>query len=181
MHKTEGITKYNLEWQLVRSSIKGSKVKLEDKLTAALKYYESTKSYDRWERVYNWLEGLWRGYKAANNLEAMARIADMMDTFDAWKDAAVNRGALPTNRIIDAQLLRTAGDNELIGLWNDLFRTNEGWLKKGYYHVECNEFMDFMYDRRLQHLTIKDRYSYEKLNELRHERSQIKNKHKFFF
>ena len=71
MRKSKDITKYNADWQIVRSSIKGSKFSLEEKLSKVKRYFDNNRSEDRWERCVNWCEGLIMGYKAAKNVDGV--------------------------------------------------------------------------------------------------------------
>jgi hypothetical protein len=64
MRKTFGITKYESRWQLLRASIKGKyNDDLSYKFSLVLSYFKEDLSYNRWERVFNWTEGLLRGLK----------------------------------------------------------------------------------------------------------------------
>ena len=180
MRKTEGITKYEVQWQLIRSSIKGAKTELEDKLEEAQAYFMETRTYDRWERVYNWLEGLQRGYKASKNLVAIARIKVEMGFYETVKSTyVVLKDDYSLNAEEQEARLQNASDKAVKTLWEDLFRTNEKWLKKGYFHSECNAFMDWMYVK--SDFTESERYSMKHLKELRALCGETDNTHNFFF
>lgn len=176
MRKTLDITKYEIEWQIVRSSIKGGKTSFDEKIEKALAYYEETKSKDRWERVYNWLEGLSRGYKAAKNQEAINTIGFLLEGLNEDRGSDLKEAIDSEEQLI---ILHEACQHAIKVLWEDLFRTNEKWLKKGYFHRECNEFMDWVEANK--DFEVKERYSLERLASLRAESSTKKNGHSFFF
>ncbi len=181
MKKTDGITKYEMQWQLIRSSIKGQGTDLESKIQEAYSYFAETHSYDRWERVYNWLEGLQKGYAAAKNLVAINRIKQELESYAYLKETGMVKFYDSYELDVEAQAKRLAqaSDKAVIVLWKDLFRTNEKWLKKGYYHKECNEFMDMLWQAR--GIDVSDRFSMKHLQELRGLCGDMDNKHKFFF
>ena len=81
MRKSKDITKYNADWQIVRSSIKGSKFSLDEKLSKVKSYFDNNRSEDRWERCVNWCEGLIMGYKAAKNVDAINRIMEEIESY----------------------------------------------------------------------------------------------------
>jgi hypothetical protein len=174
MRKSKDITKYNADWQIVRSSIKGSKFSLEEKLSKVKKYFDYNRSEDRWERCVNWCEGLIMGYKASKNLDAIDRIIKEIDSYDDRslynkEDSNVNNNTL----------LREYSYDERLVLWKDMYRTNTKWLKKGYYHKECNEFMDDMVNIFMKNR--EDIWRFDILLEIREESKNLENTHKFFF
>lgn len=181
MRKTEGVTKYELQWQLLRSSIKGkdnsSESALTSKFTQVKSYFEQSETYDRWERVYNWLEGLRRGFhkKGEFFLNLVESELVYYKSLEPQKQTSVR-----CENSLSSLLL--VGFNERKVLWDDLFKTNKNWLEKGYFHKECNDFLDFLY----QSFELKNEIHLLKLNkayllELRENKTQIKNSHKFFF
>ena len=60
-----------------------------------------------------------------------------------------------------------------------MYRTNTKWLKKGYYHKECNEFMDDMVNIFMKNR--EDIWRFDILLEIREESKNLENTHKFFF
>ena len=173
MRKSKNITKYNADWQIVRSSIKGSKFSLEEKLYKVWNYFSSNESEDRWERCVNWCEGLIMGYKASKNADAINRI---MEEIESYGDRSLyNREVSEDNNL----LLEKYDYSERLLLWKDLYKTNTKWLKKGYYHKECNEFMDDMVNVFMRNR--EDIWRFDNLLELREESKNLENTHKFFF
>ncbi len=174
MRKSKDITKYNADWQIVRSSIKGSKFSLEEKLSKVKNYFNSNKSEDRWERCVNWCEGLIMGYKAAKNIDAINRIIEEVESYG---DRSLY--GKEDRNIDNKELLIGYSYDERLVLWKDMYKTNTKWLKKGYYHEECNKFMDDMvnvFNKRFE-----DIWRYDILLELREKSKNLENTHKFFF
>ena len=174
MRKSKNITKYNADWQIVRSSIKGSKFSLEEKLYKVKNYFNSNKSEDRWERCVNWCEGLIMGYKAAKNVDAINRI---IEEIESYGDRSLYDKE--DNNIDNKELLIGYSYDERLVLWKDMYKTNTKWLKKGYYHEECNKFMDDMID--VFNKGFEDIWRYDLLIESREKSKELDNTHKFFF
>lgn len=176
MKKTRGVTKYEIEWQILRVTLKGSlnesEYDLLIKINQAFDYFERNKIYERWERVFNWLEGLLRGYHSKEpSLRAI--IQDKIDEFECLKPEIVL-----SEETINSEKILEYGDDLLKLLWVDLFRTNKKWLLKGYFHKECNDFMDLVYEH-LRGNSLDNRQ--KELLVLRKNSFLIENNHKFFF
>ena len=174
MRKSKDITKYNADWQIVRSSIKGSKFGLNEKLIKVKDYFNGNKSVDRWERCVNWCEGLIMGYKAAKNFEAIDIILSEIDTYGS-RDLYSKENRDINNK----ELLVNYSYSERLILWKDMYNTNTKWLKKGYYHNECNVFMDCMIE--VFNKNNEEIWRYDKLIGFRNDSKKIDNTHKFFF
>lgn len=182
MKKTEGITKYEVQWQLIRSSIKGSGTELESKLEEVRAYYLETGTYDRWERVYNWLEGIFMGYRASKSIANIQRVKDEMVWYDNEKKHVNIQRSYGVDKKNQLERLEGASLKSATVLWKDLFRTNSKWLKKGYYHQGCNDFMDWLWDNRQDIMgEVNYKYSMDWLVELRRHSKKSENNHKFFF
>lgn len=174
--KSKDITKYEALWQITRSSVKGSRILLEYKLIKVRKYFDETNTFDRWERCYNWLEGLERGYRACSNFNAIQLIKSEKAQY------ILDKPDKSTRFITDDQEEFAKVDEKAIRiLWDDLIKTNTNWLDKGYYHKECNDFVDklliFITDNNIQ---IKAN-QLQILQEKRAESITKTNKHKFLF
>lgn len=173
MKKSENITKYDLNWQLLRVGVKGKHNDNLQKKFELTNEYLSEFYYDRWERVYNWAEGLLRGFKASFDFEKQIEVASYLDNLSQIKYKYIKQEPVYSYDLQKYSL------SELIYLWKDLFKTNKNWLVKGYFHKECNAFMDFLFSGFVNvDLGI---YSKKNLDQLRVESSFITNKHKFFF
>lgn len=182
MKKTDGITKYEMQWQLIRSSIKGSKTDLESKLEEAQAYFLEKRTYDRWERVYNWLEGLERGYVGKDRDGNINRIVAERSWYNALKEKCVIQDSYELDQERESQTLVNASLKAVTCLWKDLFSTNKKWLEKGYYHKECNDFMDKLWNARQDIMQcVSYKYSMDCLADLRTQCGETENKHKFFF
>lgn len=177
MKKTKNITKYDLQWQLLRVSVKGSKVSIEEKLSRTRAYFVENHSYCRWERVYNWLEGLERGYKNKGDQKTLFLIKE---EFSFYKDQKQN-----TREVQDrGWSIENVDSKDLVLLCKDLFKTNEKWLSNGYFHEECNSFLDSLFNeikKRGVEFLLGEKYQFYLLEESRLVNSSKVNKHKFFF
>ncbi len=180
MRKTDGITKYVIRWQLLRSQIKGNKATLDEKIERATDYFEETESYDRWERVYNWMEGLLRGYKSAKDTEKQHYIKSVMRSFHSIKPLIIT--ALEKDEEQEYEYLQSLNEKDLVCVWKDNFKRTEEYLKKGYYHEEVNVFMNWMWKNSSIDYLVKYRWSIDYLEALRRGcREKKKNEHYFFF
>jgi rhamnogalacturonyl hydrolase YesR len=180
VRKSPDITKYDPDWQIIRSQIKGPKTSLEDKLKSVKNYFDEKPSQERWERVVNFLEGLAMGYKAAKNQEAISRINQEIKIYGDQEDFSKENTDPKTQY---SKLLSYPFEQRLT-LWKDLFKTNKKWLEGGYFHKEANDFMDMLYSTftELQEQKfIPDNYSHDKLISLRIDSKDKDNTHKFFF
>lgn len=178
--KTNNISKYSIKWQLLRSSIKGSKTSCVDKINLVLNYLSEEETVDAWERVYNFLEGLQRGYIGCSNLENIEKIQIALDHLLVEKNNYLIHKQLDV--IEELRTLNLASFQQRYLLYKDLFVRSKKWLLSGYYHQEQENFIDFLYssfDNDLQ--KISDNYNYSKLLDLRKASKFIKNKHQFFF
>lgn len=144
MRKSVGITKYELQWQLLRSSIKGKDNNSEEDLLSKFSqvriYFEQSKTYDRWERVYNWLEGLHRGFHKKGDFFLNLVESELVyyKSIEPQKQTSID-----CENSLSTLLFACFGERKV--LWDDLFKTNKNWLEKGYFHKECNDFLDFLY------------------------------------
>lgn len=182
MKKSKHISKYEVEWQIIRSSIKGGKTSFDEKISRALNYLTDQMTEDRWERVYNWLEGLERGYKAARDDQKISVIKSILGSLDSMKEGGSIGLAIALDEKAELKSLKKASDKEVITLYRDLCKTNEGWLSKGYFHGECNEFIDYIVSVHNELIVnIKGKYTLSYLKELRLNASEMDNNHKFFF
>lgn len=176
MRKSKDISKYEIEWQVLRSSLKGKlNDDIETKLSKAECYFEKTFSSDRHERVLNWMEGLLMGFKATGKSPSL-----LVEQILYYKSMDNLRPALAIDIQQQEEVLDLFSDEEIVNLWTDLCKTNEKWLKKGYFHKECNAFLDWLYSRK-KNILNKCRFSYNDLLSLRNNSRGVKNTHQFFF
>lgn len=179
MKKSENISKYSLEWQLCRISIKGSKFSCDEKISTVLSYYKKEPSLQRWERVYNFLEGLQRGYRAAGKELEISNIQESLKYLNSIKVHSMSVELDNWDVLENEVTLKIA-----VKLYKDLFTRSKKWLLSGYFHKEQEAFIDKLHEviaslaGDLFHNTS---FSVVKLKTLRDESVNIKNKHKFFF
>jgi hypothetical protein len=181
MRKSKDITKYDIDWQVLRATVKGGKTDVISKLSKVRDYWNDNQSMDNWERVVNWLEGLRMGYIASKNQQAM----DLIDKeIEFYKQNTVsNKEDILSDQEHIARMMKYDFKTRY-GLWRDLFKRNEKWLAKGYNHKEHNHFMDLMWEvfkKNNEESNLKENYSFEKLSALRDEAEGLDNTHKFFF
>ena len=178
MKKSKDITKYNLKWQMIRASIKGSDTTLEEKLAKVNSYFNEEKTIDAYERVLNYLEGLQMGYKGKDP-DAVNIIQGEIDRYHSINTSELTK---EQNGFITFEDATKYSFKDRYNLWRDLFIRNKKWLEKGYIQKEINDFMDILYRLFKQNNEELDRaYSYEKLQQLRKEAGTKENTHKFFF
>lgn len=179
MRKSENITKYNLAWQLLRVSIKGSKIDYDEKIEKVVIYFEQKKCLQRYERVYNYLEGLYRGYKAARRSDKMLVIDATLTYLRAQKPhlKMVEEEADNWDCLSDKEMKKIG-----VMLYKDLHHRGKRWLENGYTHTEQEAFMDKLYNAlvKVGEGGKLDKYRTSHLT-LRTQAGTIKNTHKFFF
>jgi hypothetical protein len=174
MKKSADVSKYEPQWQVIRSIVKGNfNNDLDKKFSLVENYFKQTHTYDRWERVYNWSEGLQRGFKNKNQ-EKVGYIQEKLDYLMSLKPNKEN-----ICYSIDYDILKNYDDKILIDLFKDLLKRNITWLKDGYFNKELNEFIDIVL------LYIENKNSIEKqiisLDEYRKLSKTIKCTYKFIF
>ena len=134
MYKTKEITKYNLNWQITRIKNKQTK-DLNTKLNNIINFYNNNKNYPTWERIYNYLEGLYLGYK---DLESKVKIKHCMKYLELYK----------VNVMIDSDILFENVDiKDLKFLYLDLYKRNQKWLKSNYRNKDLNDFLIILYEQ----------------------------------
>lgn len=175
MKKTKNISKYDFNWQIVRFTAKSQLSDLNDKLMLVNDFFDNNPTIENRERVINWLEGLALGYKK-HDVGAIYIIESEIKRYKAIENLSKENILSEEERLVEALevyiIIR-------IGLWRDLFRRNEKWLKKGYNQKDLNDFMDFLY-LTLENIDLGN-YSYQKLKQLREAALIMKNTHKFLY
>ena len=167
------VSKYEIEWQLLRSSLKGElNGDLHLKMKRVVSFFKRNPTYERGGRIRNWIEGLIMGLKRKKDTSSLEEHLDYFSSLPMKREEIDEASQL--------KILKEASKEEVIVLWNDLFNTNKKWLKKGYLHRECNQFMDWLYFNR-EDILSSSRFSYKELLSLREESKNKKNTHKFLF
>lgn len=166
MKKSQGITKYSLEWQLVRMKSKKLST-VEAKINNVLVYLSKHRNKHAYERVANYLEGLQMGYRGKSDA-AVELLDDTLKSLTKY-DAPVDT---------DHQDWHLVADVELVAMYKDLTTRSGRWLSKGYSHKEQAAFEDKIVvemDRRgIPH-------GHSNHVSKRNKAGSIKNTHKFFF
>lgn len=180
MKKSENITKYSVKWQLLRASIKGGKTSFEVKLDKVLFYLREEGTIDAWERVYNFLEGLQRGYVSSGDDLKINIIEEALQVLKLEKTNIKE----VLSEVCEIKLLMNTSFSDRYCLYKDLYLRSKKWLEGGYIHKEQEAFIDKLIDifntKSESHL-IQSRYEFASLYNLREKASLMKNKHKFFF
>ena len=182
MKKTKDITKYSVKWQLLRSSIKGPKTSCVEKISKVLCYLSEEETVDSWERVYNFLEGLQRGYIGSGDLDKIDLINKELIILKEIKSSFVKKEDF--DGLKEMAFLKKTAFVERYHLYKDLFGRSRSWLMKGYFHQEQESFIDILMNVFIhndEESLIKDNFSYKKLKNLRERASLVENRHKFFF
>lgn len=182
MKKSKNITKYDINWQILRSQIKGPKTPLIDKLSRVRSFWKLNRTIDSWERIVNWLEGLRMGYIASKNQEAIRLIDNETKKYQSEKNNLEKEEQ--KDRGNHKETIQNYSFKERLNLWKDLFKRNQKWLERGYFHNEHNQFMDLLYDVFVEmgeESKLPDNYSFKKLKNMREDGIKKKNTHKFFF
>lgn len=178
MRKSKDITKYEVEWQILRADVKGKRASLDEKLERARSYFNKTNSYDRWERVVNWLEGVIMGYKSAKDYDSIHKVLNEIDYYKSIKGEVNDAISYDVAESAYSDLKEYSYELRLM-LWRNLYQRNKVWLSRGYFHKDINIFMDYMVEL-FNHK--KEKFpNFDKLMLLREECKTKDNVHKFFF
>jgi hypothetical protein len=174
MKKSKNITKYEPQWQITRAALKGKyNDNLEYKFSFVDNYFKQTLSFDRWERIYNWTEGLQKGFKN-RDAEKVAFLEGKLEYLQGLKP---NENNVDCN--IDYDILEQHEDKARVALFKDLVKRNIVWLKGGYYNVELNDFIDIVFSYIID--SDKILLQVKSLQHYREQSSKIKCTYKFIF
>jgi len=173
MKKTKDITKYNIDWQIIRVCAKKMKT-CEEKIAVCEQYFKENMTVDNKERYINWLEGLLLGYKASNDMQSVDIIIEKID-----ESYSIKCKSKETNQVSSESSILKYDDKRLSTVFNDLCDRNIRWLSKGYFNTELNEFIDNI------HKCIRDKHAVkkkkEKLDMMRCSSKKIKNTYSFIY
>lgn len=161
MKKSKDITKYDLDWQVKRVSLKNYKT-YQEKCDIAKQYLLDNQNIADKERVLNYLEGLSMAYKDKDR----AYILDMKNELSELVVSNENKFNFDLSKYSLDVLKSTAKDNQT--------RCNN-WLKKGYRNQELIDFLFKIYEY------INDTKAICKLNVQIEDSKLISNSHHFFF
>lgn len=173
MKKSENITKYSVKWQLLRASIKGGKTSFGVKLDKVLFYLREEGAVDAWERVYNFLEGLQRGYISSGD---GFKINTIEETLQILKLEKVNVKET-LSEVCEIELLMNTSFSDRYCLYKDLYLRSKKWLDGGYIHKEQEAFIDKLigtFNTKSESHLIQSRYEFASLYNLREKASLAK-------
>lgn len=181
MRKSKDISKYDIDWQMVRAKVKGQKTPFDDKLKIVKDFWTQYPTLDNQERILNWLEGLRMGYIASHNNSAINSIDKEMENY---KNEVTSKKEEDLTDQEQIDKIKKYDFDSRLGLWKDLFKRNENWLEKSYNHKEHNHFMDLLwlvFRENKEESDIPEEYDSIKLYKLRKAADKKENTHKFFF
>lgn len=155
MRKTKDISKYDLEWQLYRISLKRLP-SLEAKVQAAVDFLKDHPTQADNERVINYLEGLSMAYRG----DVRKKILDVAETLKEEEYTTHNRFDFNPpllingnpNKGIKPKYTKAEFDSLAKALIKDLLQRSKGW--GSYHHPEHEEFLQklitYMGDKEAQ-------------------------------
>ena len=161
MKKSKDISKYDINWQVKRVSLKKLKT-YQYKCTTAAHYLAEHSNIADKERVLNYLEGLSMAYKGDDRAYILAIRDDL--SLMVVSDA---------NECSDEYSAYTS--QELKAVVQDLMVRNAKWLKSGYRNVELINFLTSL----INHLG--DVKLLSKITSQIDASFLVANTHKFFF
>ena len=175
MKKSKDITKYNIDWQIIRVQAKQEK-NIINKLNLVYNWFLNNQSIDNRERIINQIEGLSKAYKDFQRLIIIEEID---------KYFGLNKLPKENNYISSVEEIKKYSDKDLFILYKDLFGRNKKWLKNNYIEEEINEFMEniaFVLFESLEYTKRLESY-YSELNNLKTNiiLRGLKSTHKFLY
>ena len=181
MRKTVSITKYEIHWQIVRTSIKGNgKEKIKESIDLVFNYFNSKRTQDRWERSVNWIEAIIRGFKSSEDYEVIDFCIEEMDRF-GLRDNLPFEDFTVENQLED---IKSYSFEQRYICWKDLFKYEKHFCSRKYRHKELESLVNQMHQVfiELDEVSkIKPNFSYDKILDFRAKYKQGTNKQKFFF
>jgi len=159
--KSSDISKFDIDWQVFRVSLKQLPTAI-DKSTAAINYLSNHFNRADKERVLNYLQGLAIAYKGQDRLD----VEEAIDQLKPLKVSEDNPLSLNFSKYDRKTLLNVA---------RDLMVRTKKWLLKGYRHEEQIAFVEGILD----YIGADD--IREELNRLVAYSKTIPNTHKFLF
>lgn len=158
MRKSKDISKYNLDWQVVRVLAKDFK-SVEEKCAWVRNFFDNYACKANWERVVNYLEGLHHGYRKRNE-KACQYIEKQIATY----------GVMADYDVFDIDSSMNWNEKQLRKCYKDNMKRYTNYCKKGYFHKEIYEFVQTF-----------DFADNDLIEDLREEANGKDNEHHFFF
>lgn len=167
MRKSKNITKYTVEWQTVRIQAKIAK-KCDDKLELVKQYFDEHPIFSRFERAYNWGEGLLRGYKDNSNKNKTIAFLTYLE----------NNKPEFTATDVDHNDFESIDPKSATNLYKDLYIRTQKWLQSGYAHKEQIAFL-YALKQNNNNISVSDKYNIANIDDLIN--NKPKNNYKFLF
>ena len=161
MRKSKDISKYDLNWQIFRVSLKKLKT-VQEKIYAAENYLIKNCNKADKERVLNYLEGLSMSYTDERRDIVKSKFNDLL----LMEVSEENN----TSTNFDEY-----SKEELNGLMKDLMIRTKKWLANGYNNKELNDFILSIA------IYLNSTNTINQLDNLKQEATYKQNTHKFFF
>lgn len=161
MRKSKDISKYDLNWQIFRVSLKKLKT-VQEKIYAAENYLIKNCNKADKERVLNYLEGLSMSYTDERRDIVKSKFNDLL----LMEVSEENN----TSTNFDEY-----SKEELNGLMKDLMIRTKNWLANGYNNKELNDFILSIA------IYLNSTNIINQLDNLKQEAVYKQNTHKFFF
>lgn len=174
------VNKYEVNWQIVRTSVKGKKVSLEEKLSKVWNYFQTYKTYEAWARSVNWLNGLLLGYKASGDIEAMDKV---QTAFDQYGDGEGLPNELFSVAIQTQNVLKHSFEDRFT-LYKDLFKYEKNFTSRRYRHNDLEKLVNLLWHvfRAKKELDkIPAKLNFDEVVRFRKEYKSGTSKQKFFF
>ena len=130
--KSKDITKYYTPWQVVRTEARDFSTP-EEKLSYVLDYLKANLNYPNYERVYNWAEGLQKGYIGRNE-DAVALIDDYLAELKELLPLPDKEKPEPPLSSYDPTILED--------VYKDLYVRAEKWAKNYYFNEELLSYLE---------------------------------------
>lgn len=183
MRKTKGITKYEIDWQILRASIKGNNriEVLKNTLEKVESYLRDRNSQEAWERVMNYIEALIKGFNASKKDEYIDLCIAKMQSLGERGDYELKEKDFNVHNQLS---INKYSFDQRYTLWKDLFKYEKHFCSRRYRHGELESLVDQLYSVFVSQNEldlIKESYSYARIVDFRKNAINGTNNKKFFF
>jgi hypothetical protein len=184
MRKTKNITKYEIDWQILRASIKGNKdiEILKSSLGRIEAYLKERDSQEAWERVINYIEALIKGFSASKKNECIDLCIAKLQSLGEREHYKLKEETFSVHD--QSESINKYSFDQRYTLWKDLFKYEKHFCSRRYRHSELESLVNQLHSVfivRGELDLIKENYSYEHIISFRKNAAQGTNNKKFFF
>lgn len=174
MKKSKDISKFDLDWQIIRAEVKGSKIAVDKKIAIVHTFFLNNQSLENQERIVNWLEGLEHAFRLKIDGIEHALITDMLRQYKQLSN-------LPSKKSLND--FTKYNFERRYHLWKDLFNRTKNWGKRGYTHPEQIQFCDQLWKSftKDEKSKITNRYSKAQYDLILSHAQNTPNTYKFLF